>query len=282
MNLGGRYPRVMGIVNATPDSFSDGGSYLDPAAAAAHGRRMIGEGATILDVGGESTRPGSTEVGAAEELERVAPVVAALAGEDVRISVDTSKRAVAEAALAAGATIVNDVTALRRDPALAGLCAERGATVVLVHMRGTPRTMQKRPAYADVLAEVREFLQERVEFAVGAGVPAERILVDPGIGFGKTLAHNLTLLRGLETFAGLGAGILVGASRKSFIGELGAAEPRDRLGGSVAAAIWAAAHGASVLRVHDVAATAEALTVTAAIAQATRPPSARQISPAAE
>jgi dihydropteroate synthase len=269
MTTTSRPPKVMGIVNVTPDSFSDGGAHLDPDAATAHGRLMVSEGATILDVGGESTRPGSTEVGAAEEIERVVPVVEGLAGSGVEISVDTSKLAVGEASLDAGATIVNDVTALRRDPELASLCAERGATVVLVHMLGTPLTMQKNPTYRNVLSEVKDFLLRRIEFAVRSGVPEDRILVDPGIGFGKTLDHNLALLRGLEAFSGLGAGIVVGASRKSFIGELGAAKPKDRLGGSLAAAIWAAAQGASVVRVHDVAATVEALTVTAAIAQTT-------------
>ncbi|HEU4599742.1 MAG TPA: dihydropteroate synthase, partial [Solirubrobacterales bacterium] len=210
---------VMGVVNATPDSFSDGGRLADAGAAAERGRELSRLGAAIVDVGGESTRPGAAQVTVEEELARVVPVIEALAPAPVAISVDTSKLAVAEAALAAGATIVNDVTSLRGDPEIAALCAEQGAGLVLVHMRGSPRTMQRSPRYGDVVAEVRAALVERVELAVAEGVLEERIWVDPGIGFGKLLGHNLELLRHLGAFAGIGGGVLVGTSRKSFIGD---------------------------------------------------------------
>lgn len=257
-------PRLMGVVNVTPDSFSDGGLYLDPEAAIAHGEELLAAGAGILDVGGESTRPGAQPVEEAEELRRVVPVVAGLTG--ATISVDTSKAAVAAAALDAGATIVNDVTALRGDPAMAALCAERGATVILMHMRGEPRTMQEEPAYADVVVEVREFLAARVELALAAGIAGERIWVDPGIGFGKTVEHNLELLRRLGELTELGRPLVVGTSRKSFIGRVDGSAARERLGGTIASTVLAAAAGAEVLRVHDVAAVAEALKVAAAVA----------------
>lgn len=256
-------PQVMGVVNVTPDSFSDGGLYLDPDRAIAHGRELLDQGAEILDVGGESTRPGAEPVAAEEELRRVLPVVEGLAG--AVISVDTSKAAVAAAALDAGATIVNDVTALRGDPAMAPLCAESGATVVLMHMRGEPRTMQEDPVYDDVVAEVKAFLDARIEFAEAAGIAAERIWVDPGIGFGKTSAHNLELLRRLEELAELGRPLVVGTSRKGFIGRLDGSAAHERLGGTIASTVFAAAAGAEVLRVHDVTEVRQALTVATAI-----------------
>ena len=255
----------MGVVNVTPDSFSDGGLYLDPGAAVAHGRQLVEDGAAILDVGGESTRPGAEPVPEGEELARVVPVVAGLAGEGAEISVDTSKAAVAAAALAAGATIVNDVTALRGDPEMAALCAERGAGVVLMHMAGTPRTMQRDPLYDDVVAEVRAFLAERIEAALAAGIAEERIWVDPGIGFGKTAAHNFELLRRLGELRDLGRPIVVGTSRKSFIGAGDGSAASERLGGTIASSVLAAAEGADVLRVHDVAELSQALAVTAAV-----------------
>ena len=255
----------MGVVNVTPDSFSDGGLYLDPEAAIAHGRELAQEGAAILDVGGESTRPGAEVVSEAEELRRVVPAIAGLAGAEALISVDTSKAAVAEAALDAGAEIVNDVTALRGDPAMAALCADREATVILMHMAGTPRTMQEHPVYADVVDEVKAFLAERLEVAVAAGVAEERVWLDPGIGFGKTAEHNLELLRRLGELRDLGRPLVVGTSRKSFIGKIDGSGPGDRLGGTIASSVLAAVKGASVLRVHDVAAVGQALAVTTAI-----------------
>ena len=257
--------RLMGVVNVTPDSFSDGGLYLDPEAAIAHGRELVAAGAEILDVGGESTRPGADPVDAEEELRRVVPVIQGLQGSGCEISVDTSKAPVATAALEAGATIVNDVTALRGDPGMASLCAERGATVVLMHMLGDPRTMQADPRYDDVVAEVKEFLAERLEAAVAAGIAAERIWLDPGIGFGKTAAHNMELLRRLGELAELGRPLVIGTSRKSFIGKIDGSAAGERLGGTIASSVLAAAEGAEVLRVHDVAEVRQALTVAAAI-----------------
>jgi len=257
--------KLMGVVNVTPDSFSDGGLYLDPARAVAHGEGLAAAGAAILDVGGESTRPGAEEVSLEEELRRVRPVIAGLAGGEARISVDTSKAAVAAAALDAGAEIVNDVTALRGDAEMAALCAERGATVVLMHMLGNPRTMQRDPVYGDVVAEVKAFLAERVEAAVAAGIAAERIWLDPGIGFGKTAEHNLELLRRLSELGELGRPLVVGTSRKSFIGRLDGSDAGERLGGTIASSVLAAAAGADVLRVHDVAELDQALTVAGAI-----------------
>jgi dihydropteroate synthase len=255
----------MGVVNVTPDSFSDGGLYLDPAAAIAHGKELAEVGAAILDVGGESTRPGAEAVEVGEELRRVVPVIEGLADLDIEISVDTSKAAVAAAALDAGAAIVNDVTALRGDSEMAALCADRGATVVLMHMAGSPRTMQEDPAYEDVVAEVKAFLAERLKAALAAGIAQERIWLDPGIGFGKTAAHNLELLRRLSELADLGRPLVVGTSRKSFIGRLDGSEANERLGGTIASSILAAAEGAEVLRVHDVAEVRQALTVAAAV-----------------
>jgi dihydropteroate synthase len=258
-------PKLMGVVNVTPDSFSDGGLFLDPEAAVAHGEQLVEAGAEILDVGGESTRPGAEPVGVEEELRRVVPVIRGLAGSEVRISVDTSKAAVAAAALDAGAEIVNDVTALRGDPGMAALCAERGATVVLMHMRGEPRTMQEDPRYEDVVAEVKAFLAERLETAVAAGIDEERVWLDPGIGFGKTGAHNVELLRRLGELRELGRPLVVGTSRKSFIGAVDGSPPDQRLGGTIASSLLAAAEGADVLRVHDVTEVRQALTVATAI-----------------
>ena len=257
--------RLMGVVNVTPDSFSDGGLYLDPEAAIAHGRELAAAGAEILDVGGESTRPGAAPVDEAEELRRVVPVIRGLGDLDCVISVDTSKAAVAAAALDAGATIVNDVTALRGDPEMAALCAERGCGVVLMHMRGEPRTMQDDPRYGDVVADVKAFLGERMKAAIAAGVDEEKVWLDPGIGFGKTLAHNAELLRRLGELRELGRPLVVGTSRKSFIGRIDGSGAGERLGGTIASSVLAAAEGADVLRVHDVAEMQQALAVTMAI-----------------
>ena len=257
---------VMGIVNVTPDSFSDGGRFFDPALAVRHGLQLQAEGAAILDVGGESTRPGADPVEAEEESRRVVPVIEELiaAGVRARISVDTSKAEVTERALAAGAAIVNDVTALRAAPEMAELTAAAGAQLCLMHMVGTPRTMQEDPRYEDVVSEVKRFLEERMAFAVAHGVPEQKILLDPGIGFGKTVEHNLALLRRLPELAALGRPILVGTSRKSFLGRLTGREVDDRLPGTIATNVMAYERGASIFRVHDVAPVFDALTVTAA------------------
>jgi dihydropteroate synthase len=255
----------MGVVNVTPDSFSDGGLYLEPERAIAHGAELVDAGAAIVDVGGESTRPGAESVSAEEELRRVVPVVEGLAAAGLAISVDTSKRVVAEAALDAGAAIVNDVTAFRGDPEMAALCAERGATVVLMHMAGEPRTMQRAPSYDDVVDEVRAFLTARLEAALAAGVAEERVWLDPGIGFGKAAAHNHELLRRLPELRDLGRPLVLGTSRKSFLGRADGAGAGDRLGGTVASSVLAAAEGVDVLRVHDVAEVAQALAVATAI-----------------
>jgi dihydropteroate synthase len=257
--------KVMGVVNVTPDSFSDGGLYLDPARAIEHGRGLEVAGAEVLDIGGESTRPGAEEVGVEEELRRVVPVIEGLEGVKAEISVDTSKAAVAAAALEAGAGIVNDVTALRGDSEMAALCADRGATVVLMHMLGTPRTMQRDPVYDDVVDDVRAFLSERVEAALAAGIPEERIWLDPGIGFGKTAEHNLELLRRLSELRELGRPLVIGTSRKSFIGKVDGSDAGERLGGTIASSVLAAAEGAEVLRVHDVAEVGQAMAVATAI-----------------
>jgi dihydropteroate synthase len=254
----------MGVVNVTPDSFSDGGQFLDADAAIAHGQELVKQGADILDVGGESTRPGAEEVSAEEELARVGPVIEGLAGS-ATVSIDTSKAEVARAALDAGASIVNDVTALRRDPEIGVLCAERDATLVLMHMQGEPRTMQENPAYDDVVVDVKAFLVERMEVAVGTGVDEGRIWLDPGIGFGKNLDHNLELLRRLDELRELGRPLVVGPSRKSFIGKIDGSPVEDRLGGTIASSILAAAEGADVLRVHDVAEVAQAARVASTI-----------------
>jgi dihydropteroate synthase len=256
--------RIMGVLNVTPDSFSDGGEWFSFDAAVAHGCELAAQGAAILDVGGESTRPGAAPVGADEELRRVVPVVEALAGA-ATLSVDTSKLAVARAALEAGATYVNDVTAFRSEPELAALVAEHDCECCLMHMLGEPRTMQRDPRYADVVDEVKAFLEERLGFAVGEGVREDRIMLDPGIGFGKTVAHNLELLRRLAELAELGRPLVVGTSRKSFLGRVaGSAEASERLAGTLATNVLALERGASVFRVHDIAPVREALTVAAA------------------
>jgi dihydropteroate synthase len=261
-------PLVMGIVNATPDSFSDGGRFLEPAAALAHARRLAAEGADILDLGAESTRPGADPVPADTEIARLVPLIEALRREtDVAISVDTMKPEVARAAAAAGASIWNDVTALRHAPDSLATAAALGCGVVLMHMQGEPRTMQEAPSYVDVVAEVADFLAARAEAALAAGVARDRIWLDPGIGFGKrSLEHNLPLLAGLDRITGLGFPVLVGASRKAFIGALDDKAPADaRLGGSIAAALAAAEAGCAAVRVHDVRETVQALKVWAAI-----------------
>jgi dihydropteroate synthase len=260
----------MGIVNVTPDSFSDGGLFLDSRRAIERGRQLVDEGADLLDVGGESTRPGAGAVSAAEEVDRVAPVLEGLlaagpGAATVPISIDTSKLAVAETALDIGAEIVNDVTALRSEPELATLCAERGCGLVLMHMQGTPRTMQESPSYDDVVDDVKAFLAERIEFAVGEGVAEERIWVDPGIGFGKTVEHNLELLRRLGELAELGRPIAVGTSRKSFLGRLTGREVDERLGGTIASNVLALLEGAEIFRVHDVRELRQAFCVAEAI-----------------
>jgi dihydropteroate synthase len=255
----------MGVLNVTPDSFSDGGLYLDADAAVAHAREMAADGAAIVDVGGESTRPGAEPVPEAVELERVVPVVERIAVEGgPRVSVDTTKLAVAEAALGAGARIVNDVSAFRFDPELAGLVAQSGATCVLMHMLGEPRTMQEDPRYDDVVSDVRAFLEERLAFAVGEGVPEERVWLDPGVGFGKTVDHNLELLRRLDEIAAIGRPVVVGTSRKSFLGRITGRAEGDRVAATVATNVMAYERGASVFRVHDVAPVADALKVAAA------------------
>ncbi|MFN2628870.1 MAG: dihydropteroate synthase [Gaiellaceae bacterium] len=262
-----RFPRpsVMGVVNVTPDSFSDGGTRLDPEVAVAAARRMLDEGAAIVDVGGESTRPGSDGVPLDEELRRVLPVLEGLAG--LPVSIDTAKAEVARRALELGAELVNDVTALRGDPELAGAVAGSGAYLCLMHMRGEPRTMQLDPAYTDVAAEVAAFLEERLRFAVGEGIPEERICLDPGIGFGKTVEQNFELVRRLDVLTALGRPVLVGFSRKSSLGRI-LGDPEATTGSafaSVAAAVAAYGRGATILRVHDVPEHVEALAVARAV-----------------
>lgn len=247
--------RVMGIVNVTPDSFSDGGRFLDPVAAIEHGLRLVDEGADILDIGGESTRPGASAVDVADEIARIVPVVAGLAAKtDVPVSIDTMKSAVARAALDAGARMLNDVSAGRADVEMLPLAAAAGVPICLMHMLGDPRTMQDEPTYGDVVSEVRAFLISRAEAAEAAGVAREDILIDPGFGFGKTAAHNLQLLAGLSAFAEGPYEVLVGTSRKSFIGMTLDLPVADRLEGTAATVALSAAAGASVVRVHDVAA----------------------------
>jgi len=256
-------PSVMGVVNVTPDSFSDGGIHLDPDVAAAAARRMVEDGAAIVDVGGESTRPGSAGVSVEEELQRVVPVLDRLGGE-VPLSIDTSKASVARAALERGAILVNDVTALRSDPEVADVVAASGAYLCLMHMQGEPGTMQEEPRYDDVAQDVASFLKERMAFAVARGISQERICLDPGIGFGKTVAHNLELVRRLDVLLALGRPVLVGFSRKSSLRSLTGSD--DLLGASVAAAVAAFERGATILRVHDVKPHVDALTVAAAVA----------------
>jgi dihydropteroate synthase len=260
-----RFPRpsVMGVINVTPDSFSDGGVHFDPDTAADAARRMRDEGATIVDVGGESTRPGSDGVTLDEELRRVVPVLERLQG-DVPVSLDTAKAEVARRALALGAELVNDVTALRGDPDLAGVVADGGAYLCLMHMQGEPRTMQHDPRYDDVVSEVASFLEERLRAAVDAGIPEERICLDPGIGFGKTIEHNLELISRLDVLTAIGRPVLVGISRKSTLRKLTGSE--DLVAASVGAAVAAFERGATILRVHDVKPHVDALAVAGAVA----------------
>ncbi len=256
----------MGVVNVTPDSFFDGGKFLEPGQAVERGLELAEQGADILDIGGESSRPGSEPVPAEEELRRVLPVLRGLRRQTgVFISIDTTKRAVAEAALDAGADIINDISALRFDPSLLALAASRSAAVVLMHMLGTPKTMQSAPAYGDVVAEVREFLEEREAAVMAAGVERERIIVDPGIGFGKRLSDNLSLINNLSVFRDLGRPLLVGPSRKSFLGALLDLPAEDRLEGTLAASVLSVVRGAHILRVHDVLAVSRAVRTAEAV-----------------
>jgi dihydropteroate synthase len=254
----------MGVVNVTPDSFSDGGEFLAAADAVAHGRKLAADGADILDIGGESTRPGAEPVDADEELRRVLPVIEALADAGAEVSIDTTKAEVARRALEAGASMVNDVSAFRFDPALAEVVAESGVACCLMHMLGEPRTMQEDPRYDDVVADVKAFLEERIEFATRAGVSEERIWIDPGIGFGKTVDHNLELLRRLDEIVALGRPVVVGTSRKSFLGKLTGRPAKERVAGTIATNVIALERGAQIFRVHDVAEVADALAVAAA------------------
>jgi dihydropteroate synthase len=250
----------MGVINVTPDSFSDGGRFLEMASAVAHGRTLLGEGADILDIGGESTRPGAAAVGVSDELRRVLPVVEGLVDAGVPLSVDTTKPAVMSAAIAAGASIINDIQALRTPGALETL-AESDAGICVMHMQGMPATMQREPRYGDVVSEVMAFLAGRVDALVHAGVARERIAVDPGIGFGKTLEHNLALLQALPRLRELGCAVLVGLSRKSMLGALTGRATGERMAASVGGALWCALHGADIIRVHDVRETRDALAV---------------------
>jgi dihydropteroate synthase len=264
--------KIMGVVNVTPDSFFDGGAHDTPGPAAAHAARLIAEGADIVDVGGESTRPGAPEVSTEEEIARVVPTIATIRAQHpaTPISIDTMKAEVAAAAIDAGATYVNDVSAFSSDPALAGLVAERGVDCCLMHMQGDPRTMQNDPRYTDVVDEVRAYLEQRMAFAISEGVAEAKIQLDPGIGFGKTLAHNLELLARLDEIVALGRPVVIGVSRKSFISALseragiGGVDVRDRLPGTIAANTIALTRGASVFRVHDVVAARQGLSVAAA------------------
>jgi dihydropteroate synthase len=261
-----REPVLMGIVNVTPDSFSDGGEYLDVPAAIEHGLKLEADGAAILDIGGESTRPGAEPVSESDELGRVLPVIEGLrgAGAEARISIDTSKAAVAEAALQAGASLVNDVTALRGDPDMVGVVAEHDVECCLMHMLGRPRTMQENPHYDEVVSDVKGFLDARMSFAVAHGVAEERILLDPGIGFGKTDVHNLELICRLNELTELGRPIVIGTSRKSFLGRLTGRPVQDRLAATIATNVIAYERGARIFRVHDVAPVRDALLITAA------------------
>ncbi len=264
----GRRTLVMGIVNVTPDSFSDGGSYANVDDAVKHAIQMVADGAELVDVGGESTRPGSDVVAPEEEIHRVVPVIRRIVDElpDVPVSIDTRKPAVARAALEGGASIVNDVSA-GADPAMFGVVGEAGAGMVLMHMKGEPKTMQDDPSYYDVVAEVRGFLGDRVEAAVGAGIDLERLCIDPGIGFGKTLEHNLAILHDIRAFHHLGVPVLVGPSRKRFIGTLTDTEVDDRIEGTAGVVAWCAAEGVDIVRVHDVKEMTRVVRVVDAIAR---------------
>ncbi|WP_455245985.1 dihydropteroate synthase [Petrachloros mirabilis] len=262
----GDRPLLMGILNVTPDSFYDGGAYLDPHAAVDHAIRLVEEGADILDIGAESTRPGSIPIGSEEECRRLIPVVSEVAKSvSVPISVDTSRGVVAREALAAGAVIVNDVTALRGDSTMVALVIETGAGLILMHMQGTPKTMQQAPSYQDVVNEIAGFLAERAEYAEKCGVKKSQIILDPGIGFGKVLVHNLDLIARLGVFANLGFPLLVGVSRKGFIGQLTGQPVEARLMGTAAAVALAVEHGANIIRVHDVAAMRDVIKLAAAV-----------------
>ncbi len=262
----GTNTHLMGILNVTPDSFSDGGDYLDVQRAVAHAKMMVAEGATLIDIGGESSRPGASPVSVDEELARVVPVIQALADAvDVLISVDTYKAEVARYALEAGAHIVNDITALSGDPVMATVVAEMEAGVVLMHMKGTPRTMQQAPHYNDVVSEIRSWLQEKARNAEARGIAGERIIVDPGIGFGKTTEHNLEILKRLSEFRELNKPLLVGTSRKSFIGNILGVPVTDRVEGTAATVCWAITNGADIVRVHDVKANVRAAQMTDAL-----------------
>ena len=266
-------PVVVGILNVTPDSFSDGGDFFDPEAAAEHAATMLDEGADMLDVGGESTRPGSDPVSQEEEIRRVVPVLKRILSvrPEAVISVDTYRSGTAKAALEAGASLVNDVTALRGDPRMVSVIEEAACPVILMHMQGEPKTMQKEPNYQDVVREVRDFLAERAEYAVAAGVRLENIIVDPGIGFGKNLEHNLALLRNLDALVDLGFPVLIGTSRKSFLERItGVQEARDRVFGTVATTVLAFEQGATFFRVHDVRANRQALAVAEAVLHTSR------------
>jgi dihydropteroate synthase len=263
-----REPLIMGVLNCTPDSFYDGGAYPTATAAVERARRMVEKGADIVDVGGESTRPGSEPVDAAEQIRRTVPVIAQIRrfwrGS---ISIDTTRASVAREALDAGADWINDISALRDDPAMASVAAEADSHVVLMHMQGSSRTMQDAPSYVDVVDEVAQFLKERADWAGSQGIKPEHLVIDPGIGFGKDLSHNLAILRSIPRFASLGYPVLIGASRKSFIGRITGDDVEDRLEGSLAAAIWSALHGADILRVHDVRSTRRVLDVVRALAE---------------
>jgi dihydropteroate synthase len=267
----GKRTLIMGVVNVTPDSFSDGGLYADPERAIAHALALAEEGADIIDIGGESTRPGAAPVPVEVELERVIPVIKGLSKEvKLPISIDTYKAAVAEAALEAGAAMVNDISALRFDPRMSEVLRGCEAPVVLMHMQGEPRTMQENPRYDDVVGEVGAFLRERVAAAVEAGIAPERLILDPGIGFGKTVAHNLEILRRLDELKALGRPILIGPSRKSFIGQLSGAPVGERLPGTIAAVVLGIARGADIVRVHDVRAVKQAVILADAIIRGER------------
>ena len=270
VNVGAR-PLVMGILNVTPDSFSDGGAFFDHDRAVARARAMISDGADIIDVGGESTRPGAVSVSADEERRRVIPVIQALASSpDVLLSVDTMKASVARDALAAGCHIINDVSALTHDPAMVDVVRETRAGVVLMHMRGEPRTMQDHPVYTDVVGEVAAYLADRLAALVAAGLDARSLAIDPGIGFGKTPDHNVALLAGLAALTALGRPVVVGLSRKSFLGRITGREVADRLAGSLAGMAFALLNGASIVRVHDVKESCDAVRVLAILAQSQR------------
>ncbi len=261
-------PHIMGVVNVTPDSFSDGGKFFNPDKAIEHGLRLISEGSALIDVGGESTRPGAKELDSIEEIARIVPVIAALKNKVRFVSVDTRHAAVMEAALKAGANCVNDISALSHDPRSAGLIAGAGVPVILMHMQGTPATMQKNPVYSDVVEEVFQFLQERISFCRSHRIAEKNIVADPGIGFGKTLEHNLLLLRNIKRFHDLGVPLAIGVSRKSFIARLSDDEDAgERIGGSLAGALWALSQNVDIFRVHDVKETAQAFKVFQAIAQ---------------